>query len=89
MLQAWTLSRVSIQYTGAIFDGGGDRILYVDVDHHSINILQREQIKKTIAISDVESLHTPKRQAMQLVIVERESKLQVNQTSSGVEHDEH
>lgn len=70
-------SRVSVQYTGAIFDGGGDRIVQVDVDHHSINILQREQVKKAIPITDVESVHTPKRQAMQLVIVERETKHQV------------
>ena len=71
-------SRVSVQYTGAIFDGGGDRIVQVDVDHHCINILQREQVKKSIAISEVKSMYTPKRQAMQLIIVERVTKLQVH-----------
>lgn len=68
---------MSVQYTGVIFDSGGDRIVQVDVDHHTINILQREQVKKSIAITDVDSLYAPKRQAMQLVIVERETKLQV------------
>eukprot|EP00892_Ulva_mutabilis_P008199 jgi/Ulvmu1/5751/UM025_0005.1 len=68
--------RVSVQYTGVIFDGGGDRIVQVDVDHNTINILQREQVKKAISIRDIESLYAPKRQAMQLVIVESESKLQ-------------
>jgi hypothetical protein len=62
--------RVSVQYAGSLFDTGGDRIVHVDVDHHSISFLYHEAVKKTIPISDVEAVYANKRQAMQLVLVE-------------------
>jgi hypothetical protein len=65
-----SLCRVSVQYNG-LFDTGGDRIAHVDVDHHSISFLYREAVKKTIQISEVDTIYANKRQSMQLVLVEK------------------
>jgi hypothetical protein len=59
-----------VQYSG-LFDTGGDRIAHVDVDHHSVSFLYREAVKKTVPISEVDAIYANKRQAMQLVLVEK------------------
>lgn len=75
--------RVSVTYSG-LFDTGGDRIAHVDVDHHSISFLYREVVKKTIPIGEVDTIYGNKRQAMQLVLVEKREQARGTEASSKV-----
>lgn len=63
--------RVSVNYTGALFDSGGDRIVHVDVDHRRIDFLLKEVVKKSIDIDDLSAVTKNKRQSMQLVLLDR------------------
>jgi predicted methyltransferase len=63
--------RVSVTYTGALFDNGGDRIAHVDVDHRRIDFLLKEVIKKSVEIDDVSAITKNRRQPMQLVILDK------------------
>jgi hypothetical protein len=63
--------RVSVTYTGALFDNGGDRIAHVDVDHRRLDFLSKEVVKKFVEIDDVSAVTKSKRQPMQLIILDK------------------